>query len=250
MRTARTQLGQDCGQSAKAFQVMHGKEQVHVRQHGANAGGLCFKCRIAQQGIEPDEPTAVELERFHLLFQAVCIVAVESVADEKHRLTLPHQTPRPAPVELLQTQADARSARPVLHLFRHVVQRKIDVPMPQGTGDVGQPRAARFDRAAVDQYSTAPLLAGVASDVGAGQVQALTDELHEQQARIDLRAGDSRPRRHHMNRVLVEKQGESVLPLLIKDQSNPLPIVFDQTSVNVVAFNGGLRGQEYEYDRS
>ena len=55
-------------------------------------------------------------------------------------------------------------------------------------GAVGLDRehGAAFDRDAVQMYDTGAALAGVATDMGAGQVQGLAQELRQQGARLGL----------------------------------------------------------------
>jgi hypothetical protein len=55
--------------------------------------------------------------------------------------------------------------------------------VPAGHGcEVG----AGLDRLAVDEHDTGPAVAGVAPPVRAGQPELVTDEVHQQQARLDV----------------------------------------------------------------
>ena len=45
---------------------------------------------------------------------------------------------------------------------------------------------AGFDRLAVEMHDTGAALAGIASDMGAGQPQILAQELHKERAGVDI----------------------------------------------------------------
>src|SRR5215470_16687400 len=121
----------------QAFEIVYWHEIVHVRQHRTDPGWTGLESVVAQQWIEPDEPPARLREAFHFLRQAVAHVAVESIADEQHHCALREEPTRPAVVELGETRANARAARPVGDRCTHPCHGDVDVAALEMPGDIG-----------------------------------------------------------------------------------------------------------------
>jgi len=68
-------------------------------------------------------------------------VAIQAVGDQKHDGALAEDAPRPALVEVGETLADARAARPVLDRLCHLVEGDVDILVAQIARHVGEPRA-------------------------------------------------------------------------------------------------------------
>ena len=119
---------------------MHRAELVHMGQDGADALGARLETLVAQQRVEPDQAPTALVQALHLAAQFLAPVALQSIGEEQHAGALAQHPARPQAVELVQGGADARAARPVLHMGRAGGQRLVRVLVAQQARDIGEAR--------------------------------------------------------------------------------------------------------------
>src|SRR5262245_7263810 len=88
------------------IEVVNGAELVHVRQHGADAFGLCLEAVEAQERVEPDQAPARTMQPVDLEGERVVAVALQPVGDQQHDGPLAEHAPAPIFVESMQRAGD------------------------------------------------------------------------------------------------------------------------------------------------
>ena len=81
------------------------------------------------------------MQPVHFEGQRIVTIALKPVGDQQHHRALSQHPSRPLLVESVQRGGDARTARPVRHVDTAGSERLIGVAVPDGAGDVCEPRA-------------------------------------------------------------------------------------------------------------
>src|SRR6266571_4933281 len=103
--------GERLGKLLETVQIVHGQEFVDIRKHRSDSRGTRLEAIVTKQRIEPDEPPAGFPEPLHFTRKPRADVAVQPVGNEEHDRALRQKAPRPAPVEIGETGADACPTR-------------------------------------------------------------------------------------------------------------------------------------------
>src|SRR5271154_3572145 len=90
---ARNRGAQHRDQGFEAFKIVHWSELVDIGHHRPHAERFWLETLVAQQRVEPNQPSARAMQPIHLVSETGTGIAIEPVSDQENDGSLAQQAP-------------------------------------------------------------------------------------------------------------------------------------------------------------